>query len=80
VVRPRSAKPLFAGSIPAPALFLEECRTEVIVTFNLRDFPGEALKQWDIVAMHPQDQLLSLCCLSPEIGLYRDRDIEGAII
>src|SRR5262249_46166588 len=44
---------------------------EIIVTFNLRDFPPEALQKWNVVAMHPQDQLLSLYGLDPQIGLYK---------
>ena len=36
------------------------CQAEVIVTFNLRDFPAEALKTWGVQAMHPEDYLLSL--------------------
>jgi predicted nucleic acid-binding protein len=44
---------------------------EIIVTFNLKDFPPEALKKWNIVAMHPQDQLLSLYDLDSQIGLYK---------
>jgi hypothetical protein len=47
------------------------CSAEVIVTFNLRDFPDEALKPWNIVAMHPQDQLLSLYGLDQQVGLYK---------
>jgi hypothetical protein len=53
------------------------CHAEVIVTFNLRDFPAEALRQWDITAMHPQDQLLSLYGLEPQIGLYKLTLIAG---
>jgi hypothetical protein len=41
------------------------------VTFNLRDFPEDALGQWNIVAMHPQDQLLSLYGLVPPLALYK---------
>jgi hypothetical protein len=44
---------------------------EVITTFNLRDFPDGALKRWNITAMHPQDQLLSLYGLEPQLGLYK---------
>ena len=44
---------------------------EIIVTFNLADFPPKALEKWSIVAMHPQDQLLSLYGLDPQIGLYK---------
>ncbi len=44
---------------------------EVIVTFNLRHFPEEALKSWNITAMHPQDQLLLLYGLDQQLGLYK---------
>ena len=33
---------------------------EVILTFNLKDFPEEALAPWDIKAKHPQDYLQTL--------------------
>ena len=33
---------------------------EVILTFNLKDFPREALDPWDIEAKHPQYYLLTL--------------------
>ena len=32
----------------------------VILTFNLKDFPAEALAPWRIRALHPQDYLLTL--------------------
>lgn len=35
-------------------------RAEVILTFNLKDFPEEALNPWGIVAKHPQDYLETL--------------------
>jgi hypothetical protein len=38
---------------------------EVIVTFNLNDFPGDALKPYDIVAVHPDDFLLGQLDLYP---------------
>jgi predicted nucleic acid-binding protein len=44
---------------------------EVIATFNLRHFTPEALQQWNIVAMHPQDQLLSLYGLEQQLALYK---------
>jgi len=31
-----------------------------ILTFNLVDFPAEALSPWGITALHPQDYLLEL--------------------
>ena len=33
---------------------------EVIVTYNLKDFPMDVLKPYDITALHPDDFLLSL--------------------
>ncbi len=39
---------------------------EVIVTFNLKDFPGRALNQHDLVAVHPDDFLLDQLDLYPQ--------------
>lgn len=36
----------------------------LIVTFNLRHFPAEALEPWAIEACHPQDYLLTLLAMS----------------
>jgi predicted nucleic acid-binding protein len=38
---------------------------EVIVTFNLRDFPEPALKPYDILVVHPDDFLLDQLDLYP---------------
>ena len=38
---------------------------EVLVTFNLRDFPEPALKPYDIVALHPDEFLLDTLDLYP---------------
>ena len=38
---------------------------EVIVTYNLKDFPAETLAKFDIEAQHPDDFLLSLFDLAP---------------
>ena len=35
-------------------------QAELILTFNLRDFPESALKPWNIEAKHPQDYLITL--------------------
>jgi predicted nucleic acid-binding protein len=40
---------------------------EVIVTFNLRDFPDEALKPFDIQARHPDDFVVSLFDVAPAV-------------
>ena len=33
---------------------------EAILTFNLQDFPEEALEPWDLMAIHPDEYLLGL--------------------
>ena len=40
-------------------------KAEVILTFNLRDFPSESLSRWGITAKHPQEYLLMLFRLEP---------------
>lgn len=42
---------------------------EVIVTFNLRDFPEQALKPYDILAVHPDDFLLDQLDLYPGLTI-----------
>jgi len=39
----------------------------LIVTFNLKHFPAEALLPWSIEACHPQDYLLTLLAMSEGI-------------
>lgn len=40
-------------------------KAEIILTFNLRDFPAEALAPWHVTACHPQNYLLTLFGLEP---------------
>jgi predicted nucleic acid-binding protein len=42
-----------------------QSKAEVILTFNLRDFPLTALTPWGVTATHPQDYLLMLFELEP---------------
>jgi predicted nucleic acid-binding protein len=42
---------------------------EVIVTFNLRDFPVDSLIAYDIQAIHPDDFLLDQLDLFPEVTI-----------
>ncbi len=63
-------------------------RAEIILTFNLRDFPGEALAPWGIEAMHPQDYLLTLYEMDSrqvairiaEIAAKRGEDVEDTLM
>ena len=40
---------------------------DVIVTFNLKDFPHDVLARYDIVAVHPDDFVADLLGMSPKI-------------
>jgi len=44
---------------------------EVIVTYNLKDFPAETLAKFDLEAQHPDDFLLSLFDLAPGQSVQR---------
>lgn len=46
-------------------------RAELIVTFNLKDFKDEHLAQWGIESKHPQDYLISLFEMKPELVISR---------
>lgn len=60
----------------------------LILTFNLRHFPAEALAPWGVQASHPQDYLLVLYEMEPgkivgclgEIAGYRRLEIEDVLI
>jgi predicted nucleic acid-binding protein len=41
------------------------CQANTIVTFNLKDFPPEALAPWDIEAQHPDEFVANLIDLHP---------------
>ena len=41
------------------------CSADVIVTFNLNDFPAESLAQYEIEAQHPDEFILHLLDLNP---------------
>lgn len=46
-------------------------KSELILTFNQRDFPKETLSAWQIEASHPQDYLLALYSMDPSIIVHR---------
>ena len=41
-----------------------QTRAEAIITFNLKDFPDSALKQYNLKAIHPDDFISDLCDLN----------------
>lgn len=50
-----------------------KCNAEVIVTFNLKDFPAESLDALDIEAMHPDEFILDLIDLNLALVLQSVR-------
>ena len=46
-------------------------KSELILTFNQRDFPDKVLSAWQIEASHPQDYLLALYSMDPSIVIHR---------
>ena len=44
-----------------------KCHAEMIVTFNLKDFPSAALSEWEIKVQHPDNFLLDQYHSNPEI-------------
>ena len=44
-----------------------KCGAEAIVTFNLRHFPDAALDPWNIEAQHPDEFLVHLYHLNPDL-------------
>lgn len=61
---------------------------DTIVTFNLRDFPDQALAPWNVEAVHPQDYLLRLYRMDSrqvvlriaEIASRRDEDVKDVLV
>ena len=48
---------------------------EAIVTFNTKDFPQKSLTPWGIYVTHPQDYLLALYSMAPEIVVLKLNEI-----
>ena len=46
-------------------------KAELIVTFNLKHFQVEHLTPWEISACHPQDYLITLFELKPEVTISK---------
>ena len=43
------------------------CGAQVIVTANLKDFPTRSLEEWGIEAQHPDEFLIHLVDLYPDV-------------
>lgn len=52
-----------------------KAQATVIVTFNLKDFPADALQPWDVTARHPQEFLITLYSLAPEVVVAKLNEI-----
>lgn len=50
-------------------------RAELIVTSNLKHFPPEALKPWDVCSCHPADYLITLYSLNAGVVVARLEEI-----
>lgn len=50
-----------------------KARADVIITFNLRDFPDSALKPYVLEAVHPDNFILDVANLSPASALAAAR-------
>lgn len=46
-------------------------KAELILTFNLRDFPTASLSRWQIEAKHPEEYLLALYSMEPISVVHR---------
>ena len=60
----------------------------VIVTFNTKDFPAESVDPWKVEICHPQDYLLALYSMAPEVVVQKlnliarekEREVEDVIL
>jgi len=46
-------------------------KAQLILTFNLRDFGSEHLERWNLEAQHPQDYLITLYEMRPDVMVSR---------
>jgi hypothetical protein len=54
-------------------------KCEVIVTFNLKDFPAESLEPWNIEAHHPSKFLASLYSINQGLAVQRLHEIGATL-
>lgn len=63
-------------------------KLDIIITFNLKDFKSEDLEQWGIRALHPQDYLITLYSMNPQVVIMKlnqiarkkEEELEGTIL
>ncbi|NLB66246.1 MAG: PIN domain-containing protein [Lentisphaerae bacterium] len=48
-----------------------KAKSNMIVTFNLRDFPPKSIKPWQVEVLHPQDHLLTLWSMNPAVVMAK---------
>ncbi|EPH3433047.1 hypothetical protein PJU52_002248 [Klebsiella michiganensis] len=55
--------------VAAAAAAAVRCNAEVIVTANLKDFPGECIAKFDVEALHPDEFISDLFNLNHALAL-----------
>lgn len=55
------------------------CGAQIIVTFNLSDFPSKGLKPHAIEAQHPDDFILDLIGLAPEVVIEAAKEHRASL-
>ena len=51
-----------------------QSRAQIIVTFNLKDFPAASLSEWDIEVHHPDEFLINILSYHPNSVVSKLRD------
>ncbi|CAN5347926.1 PIN domain-containing protein [soil metagenome] len=46
-------------------------KLDIIITFNLKDFKPDDLDKWGIRAIHPQDYMLTLYSMNPQVVVMK---------
>lgn len=63
-------------------------KLDIIITFNLKDFKPGDLEKWNVRALHPQDYLLTIYSMNPQVVIMKlnqiarkkEEELEGTII
>lgn len=46
-------------------------KLDIIITFNLKDFKPGDLEKWNVRALHPQDYLLTIYSMNPQVVIMK---------